>query len=96
MATKSQRARENLSEKTITKKYADDVLLNIGELAEALRVSRWTIDRWRKREDGYIFLYGKLTTPAHAKAWLARQAEKASQASPEDERMGAVLRRMND
>jgi hypothetical protein len=94
MATKSQRERESLSEKTVTKKYADDVLLNIGELSEALRVSRWTIDRWRKREDGYKFLYGKLTTAAHAKNWLAQQAQKASKAHPEDERMAAARLRM--
>jgi hypothetical protein len=95
MATKSQRARENLSEKTVTKKYADDVLLNIGELSEALRVSRWTIDRWRKRENGYKFLYGKLTTAAHAKDWLRQQAQKTSQTVPQDERMESAMRRMD-
>jgi hypothetical protein len=96
MATKTQRQRESLSEKTVTKKFADDVVVNAGELAEALRTSRWTVGRWRER--GYRFLYGKYTTPAHAKNWLKDQAKKASAPAPsaqDDERLAAAMNRLN-
>jgi hypothetical protein len=76
MATKTQRREEGIAEKTITKKYADDVPLTAGDLAKAMRVSRWTVGRWKA--DGYKFLYGKMTTPGHVKAWLKTEAEKAT------------------
>jgi hypothetical protein len=96
MATRTQRQREILAEKTVTKKFADDVLLNAGELAEALRVSRWTVGRWR--ENGYKFLYGKFTTAGHAKDWLRAEARKAHQpveSAEEAERMEAAVNRLN-
>jgi hypothetical protein len=51
-----------------TQAYADDVVVNAKELAQALRVSRWTLARWR--EKGYQFEFGNRSTPGHLKAWL--------------------------
>jgi hypothetical protein len=52
----------------ITQSFADDVVVNAKELAQALRVSRWTVTRWR--EEGYQFEFGDRSTPGHLKAWL--------------------------
>jgi hypothetical protein len=96
MATKTQRERESLANKPVTKKFADNVLVNAAELAESLRVSRWTVGRWRER--GYKFLYGRYTTSSHAKSWLKEQAELKDQSEktlqPEDERMKEELGRL--
>jgi hypothetical protein len=56
----------------ITKLFADDVVVNSTELAQALRVSRWTLARWR--EEGYVFEFGSRSTPGHLKAWLRERA----------------------
>jgi hypothetical protein len=56
----------------ITQSFADDVVVNAKELAHSLRVSRWTLARWR--EEGYRFEFGNRSTPGHLKAWLRERA----------------------
>jgi hypothetical protein len=51
-----------------TQANADDVVVNAKELAQALRVSRWTLTRWR--EKGYQFEFGNRSTPGRLKEWL--------------------------
>jgi hypothetical protein len=58
----------------ITQLYADDVCVNALELSKNMRVSRWTIYRWRGH--GYRFEFGSLTTTGHLKDWLRTQAEQ--------------------
>ncbi|MEY2539316.1 MAG: hypothetical protein QOG67_3056 [Verrucomicrobiota bacterium] len=83
MATKTQRNEEGAATRTITKKYADDVPLIAADLAKAMRVSRWTIGKWKA--NGYVFLYGKMTTQEHVKAWLKTQAAKGKPVIQADE-----------
>lgn len=59
----------------ITQKLADDVPVNLTELAEAMRVSRFTVARWKKR--GYRFEFGHQTTIGHCKEWRREQAANA-------------------
>jgi hypothetical protein len=59
---------DNAPIRVVTQSYADDVVVNAKELANALRVSRWTVARWR--EEGYQFEFGNRSTPGHLKAWL--------------------------
>jgi hypothetical protein len=56
----------------ISQKFADDVPVNLAELAEAMRVSRFTVARWKKQ--GYRFEFGHQTTIGHCKAWRREQA----------------------
>jgi hypothetical protein len=58
----------------VTKSFADDVVVNGAELAQAVRASRWTLARWR--EEGYVFEFGTRSTPGHLKAWLRERAAK--------------------
>jgi hypothetical protein len=58
----------------VTKSFADDVVVNSTELAQAVRVSRWTLARGR--EEGYFFEFGSRSTPGHLKAWLRERATK--------------------
>jgi hypothetical protein len=58
----------------VTKSFADDVVVNSKELAEAMRVSRWTLARWR--EQGYVFEFGTRSAPGHCKAWLRERAKQ--------------------
>jgi hypothetical protein len=46
----------------------------LTELATAMNVSRWTVDRWKKH--GYVFKFGRQTTLADCKQWLAKNAER--------------------
>lgn len=55
----------------ITQRFADDVVVNALELSQNMRVSRWTVYRWRGQ--GYKFEFGNLTTTGHLKAWLRSQ-----------------------
>jgi hypothetical protein len=52
---------DNTQIRVITQSFADDVVVNAKELAHALRVSRWTLARWR--EEGYQFEFGNRSTP---------------------------------
>jgi hypothetical protein len=61
---------DNPAARMITQSFADDVVVNAKELAQALRVSRWTVARWR--EEGYQFEFGNRSTPGHLKAWITR------------------------
>ena len=63
---------DNTQIRVITQSFADDVVVNAKELAHALRVSRWTVARWR--EEGYQFEFGNRSTPGHLKAWLRERA----------------------
>jgi hypothetical protein len=74
---------------TIVNQYADDVPLTLVELAKAMRVSRWTIYRWKT--EGYRFELGRLTTLGHLKNWLRQQALKKSGTDKEVERQNALL-----
>jgi hypothetical protein len=65
-------AHKACKEPPITQSFADDVVVNAKELAHALRVSRWTVARWR--EEGYQFEFGNRSTPGHLKAWLRERA----------------------
>jgi hypothetical protein len=72
----------------------DTAVVTTGELARALRVSRWTIRHWCENL-GYKFQFGSRTTPAHAKSWMEANSEllKGKTRSPkeEDQRRKAVL-----
>jgi hypothetical protein len=74
--------------------FSDSEPVNLWELAVALRVSRWTVYRWRKR--GYQFEFGNRTTPGHCKAWLRENPTVASRTSKpaEDQRSQSALSRM--
>jgi hypothetical protein len=72
---------------TITQTFADDVPVNGQELAQAMRVSRWTVYRWR--DDGYRFEFGKRTTPGHLKLWLRSRTEGEPVSDREEERLVA-------
>jgi hypothetical protein len=74
----------------ITQPYADDVCVNALELSQNMRVSRWTVYRWRAQ--GYQFEFGKLTTTGHLKAWLRALAESGG--PPPDEHVTMILRKM--
>lgn len=50
----------------------DSSVVNVGELAQLMRVSRWSIASWRKQ--GYAFEFGNRTTPGHLKSWLRERA----------------------
>jgi hypothetical protein len=65
---------DNSPVRVVTQSYADDVVVNAKELAHALRVSRWTVSRWR--EEGYQFEFGNRSTPGHLKAWLRERADR--------------------
>ena len=67
----------------IAPKYSDDLPVNAKELAEAMRVSRWTVYRWRS--EGYRFEFGSRTTAGHLKDWLRSRADlpKNSELEPE-------------
>jgi hypothetical protein len=67
----------------------DDVPVSMSHLAKAMGVSRWTVTRWK--EDGYVFEFGRLTTPGHLKTWLR---ERALGKSKPVERMDAALERL--
>jgi hypothetical protein len=69
--------------------FADDVCVNALELSQNMRVSRWTLYRWRA--EGYKFEFGSRTTTGHLKAWLRAQAEAGG---PPDEHMTMILRKM--
>jgi len=60
----------------IRDKFADDVVVNSNELCEAIRISRFTLLKWKKA--GYIFQYGRRTTPGHCKEWLESQSKAES------------------
>jgi hypothetical protein len=48
--------------------YSDDTLVKTKELAVAMLVSLSTVRNWKLA--GYVFQFGRLTTPRHCKAWL--------------------------
>jgi len=73
-ATQSGLRGDNAPIRVITQSYADDVVVNAKELAHALRVSRWTVSRWR--EEGYQFEFGNRSTPGQLKAWLRERASQ--------------------
>jgi hypothetical protein len=73
--------------------FADDVPLNTIELAQTMRVSRWTIGRWKK-EQGYQFEFGRRTTAGHLKAWLRARATSDPLHGPEQKRLQSVLDRL--
>ena len=62
------------SPKPASQPFADDTVVNALELSQALRMSRWTLDRLRK--DGYEFEFGTRSTPGHLKAWLRENPRK--------------------
>src|SRR5258708_31618688 len=75
--------------RVIIQSFADDVVVNAKELAHALRVSRWTVARWR--EEGYQFEFGNRSTPGHLKAWLR---ERATQRKPKVNELATKLARL--
>ena len=75
---------EEESKSTIVNKYADDVPLTLMELSKAMRVSRWTVQRWK--DDGYKFEFKRWTTMGHLKAWLRKHALEDKK-SAEEKRM---------
>src|ERR1700756_348276 len=78
---------------TIVNRYADDIPLKASEVAKAMRVSRWTLHRWRV--EGYNFEFGnRLTTVGHLKNWLRQRALRQSVTNKEAERQDAVLGRL--
>jgi|GraSoi_2013_60cm_1033757.scaffolds.fasta_scaffold02305_7 hypothetical protein len=80
---------DNTQIRVITQSFADDVVVNAKELAHALRVSRWTLARWR--EEGYQFEFGNRSTPGHLKAWLR---ERAAQRKPKVTELSDKLARL--
>jgi phage terminase Nu1 subunit (DNA packaging protein) len=52
--------------------FADDVPVNGKELARTMRVSTRTVSKWKER--GYVFEFGRMTTPGHCKEWLRHRA----------------------
>lgn len=75
--------------RVITQSFDDDVVVNAKELAQALRVSRWTVSRWR--EEGYEFEFGNRSTPGHLKAWLR---ERAGRRKPKTNELAEALARL--
>lgn len=70
----------------------DDIMVNRKGLARYLGVSVGTTYNWRNQ--GYRFLYGRWTTPGHAKAWLAEKAKTPRLISTAEARRRAVLARL--
>jgi hypothetical protein len=70
----------------------DDIPVTTLQLAKAMGVSRWTVNRWK--EDGYTFEFGRLTTPGHLKAWLRQRALKKTGTDRDAEVQDAVLARL--
>jgi hypothetical protein len=81
-----------VADQTIRQIYADDVPVNGKELAQAMRVSRWTVYRWKER--GYRFKFGNRTTPGHLKTWLRAQTEEPPVSDKEQERLTSALSRL--
>jgi hypothetical protein len=52
--------------------FSDHTLVSVKELPAALHVSRSTVFNWKAA--GYVFAYGRMTTPGHCKAWLRERA----------------------
>jgi hypothetical protein len=48
--------------------FLDDTLVSVKELSLAMHVSRSTVFNWKAA--GYVFEFGRMTTPGHCKAWL--------------------------
>jgi hypothetical protein len=67
----------------------DNAVVSIGELALALRISRWTIRHWRD-DLKYEFEFGNRTTPGHAKAWMRANKHllEAKERTPKKEDVG--------
>jgi hypothetical protein len=85
--------KDHVTAQAVRQRFTDDTVVNINDLALAMRVSRWTVGLWRKQ--GYQFEFGRRTTPGRLKAWL--RAEAASQvALPnfEANRLEAALTRL--
>jgi hypothetical protein len=59
--------------------YLDDTLVRTKELALAMLVSRSTVRNWKMA--GYVFQFGRMTTPGHCKAWLRDRADKKQPAA---------------
>jgi hypothetical protein len=76
----------------VVNKFADDVPVTALEVAGAMRVSRWTVSRWRKL--GYQFEFGRRTTLGHLKAWLRDQAKTPNLSSEDNARLEAALGRL--
>jgi hypothetical protein len=80
----------------VTRSFSDDVPLNTKELAQAMRVSRWTVQRWKAA--GYRFEFGKRTTAGHLKTWLRAQAAEPevplSVSDKEQVRLASALGRL--
>jgi hypothetical protein len=72
--------------------FADDVPVNGKELAQAMRVSRWTVYRWK--EKGYRFEFGNRTTTGHLKAWLRAQTAGEPVSDKEQGRLASALSRL--
>jgi len=49
--------------------------LNIIELAQYVELSRWTIQKY-VRKQGYLFEFGNRTTVLHFEAWLRKWKER--------------------
>ena len=75
----------------INQLFADDVCVNLKELAATMRVSRWSIHRWK--EQGYRFEFGNRTTAGHLKTWLRIQAESEG-SDIEQDRLVSELNRL--
>jgi len=59
--------------------YLDGTLVRTKELAVAMLVSRSTVRNWKVA--GYVFQFGRMTTPGHCKAWLRDRADKKQPAT---------------
>jgi hypothetical protein len=67
----------------------DNMPVSTNGLAEAMGVSRWTIQRWR--EKGYEYQFGNLTTTGHLKAWLEEHKHELRRKSREDKKKEASV-----
>jgi hypothetical protein len=65
---------QTTSSSTISSRFSDDCVVNAQELAAAMRVSRWTVQRWCR--EGYRFEFGRRTTPGHCNEWLRTRAKE--------------------
>jgi hypothetical protein len=74
----------------ITQLFADDVVVNALELSKNMRVSQWTVYRWKIK--GYRFEFGKLTTTGHLKSWLRLQADLPDSEQEESDRLYSLLK----
>jgi hypothetical protein len=81
-----------VTNQTVRQLFADDVPVNGKELAQAMRVSRWTVYRWK--EKGYRFEFGNRTTAGHLKAWLRDRTAEEPVADKERERLALALSRL--